>query len=81
MTDADKRFILKQYPDHVFHIYDEPPEPYFWLLRFVAKGDIVTHQALYDVPLAHIYAYADKMIAEDKEMRQWYKDKGIDIGD
>lgn len=65
----------------MFHIYEEPPDPFFWLLRFVAKGDLATHTALYDVPLAHIYAYADKMIAEDKELRAWYKKKGIPIDD
>lgn len=65
----------------MFHIYDEPPDTYFWLLRFVSKGDLVKHESLYGVPLAHIYAYADKMIAEDKEMKEWYKKKGIPIDD
>lgn len=46
-------------PGYIPHIYDDPPEPWFWLYYEAAKGDVLRFDDVKDQPVLRMLAFID----------------------
>lgn len=50
-------------PGYVAHIYDDPPDEWFWIVHMVTASRL-EHEAAYDAPMVTTLAYADRALWE-----------------
>lgn len=56
-------------------IYSEPPYEDFWLINFLADGDLTKHSLILNSPRFWAFAIADQKIKSNKEMERRLKRK------